>query len=322
MTDWTIRPATVADREAVVTLLREAHGSDVRTNEEWDWLFRGRLSHYAVADTGHGLAGQYALLPQRVVHRGVERGALMSLDTATHPDYMRRGLMRLLGETAYAPPGAELIYGFPNSTSAPGLYRKLGWTEIEPFPLYLRPLRSLLPALVRGAPRLPGRRRQPRGAEITDRFASWADELWRERLPTIGTGVVRDSAYLNWRYADAPFEYRIFVTAGRDGFAVVRIAPWRHGRLAYLMDAAGAAGPALDAAIAYADAGRAAALVALITPRDPLAADLRERGFRRAPARARAPFSFGVRATGELAAHAELFTLPEWHLTAGDFDHV
>ena len=44
--------------------------------------------------------------------------------------------------------------------------------------------------------------------------------------------------------------------------------------------------------------------------------------FRRPPERIAAQFSFGARATGELADHLELYTLDEWCITAGDFDHV
>src|SRR4051794_25847103 len=98
MSDWLIRDATASDRDRAVALLAAAHGEEVRSPEEWDWLFRDRLTHYVVADAGEMLAGQYALLPQRVIHRDKERIALLSLDTATHPAYMRRGLMKLLGE--------------------------------------------------------------------------------------------------------------------------------------------------------------------------------------------------------------------------------
>lgn len=325
MTEWTIRPASSDDRDRAVELLTAAHGARVRTEAEWDWLFRGRLSHYFVADTGSMLAAQYALLPLRISVDGSERTGLLSLDTATHPSFTRRGLMVALAEAAYGGPHGDFVFGFPNPASAPGLYAKLGWREVPGFPLYVRPLRGLFAAAAtalapvsRLLPR-PGRRGSEQVEEF-DHFGEWADVLWRQRSAGGGAGVVRDAAYLEWRYVDGPRHHNRYLVR-RDGrvvgYAVARTVPWRHGRLTYILDASGDAAAAIEAVVRLADARESAAVVAIVTPRDPLLPAFLARRFRLAPKRVRARFSFGVRASGDAPLRFDA-----WHLTAGDFDHV
>ena len=44
--------------------------------------------------------------------------------------------------------------GFPNASSAPGFYRKLGWVELRPYPLLVRPLGNARDAFNVWKPRL------------------------------------------------------------------------------------------------------------------------------------------------------------------------
>jgi GNAT superfamily N-acetyltransferase len=121
-----IRDATEADRDRALALLAAAHGSEVRDAASWDWLYRGNLGRYVVADAGGMLAAQYALLPLRVTHRGEVVNASLSLDTATHPAFAGRGLMTDLGMRAYARAKGELVLGFPNPKSSWILYNRIG----------------------------------------------------------------------------------------------------------------------------------------------------------------------------------------------------
>jgi GNAT superfamily N-acetyltransferase len=338
--DLVVRDATAADRDDAVALLEAAHGSQVRTPEAWDWLFRGRLERYVVADAGDKLAAQYALLPLRVQHRGAVIDASLSLDTATHPDFTGRGLMTDLGLRAYNRAGGELVLGFPNLKSAGILYNRLGWSELTPFPLLFRPLAGLIqaltPATLRAGPVVDAlarsiRRNRDQTAEPLERFDGWADDIWEATSAELGTTVVRDSTFLNWRFVEAPVAYDRFVASVQgkpSAYSVLRTVPWRNGRVSYLMELAalpgreGAAASALAAAKAAADAVGSGGIIAIATPRNPLNGFLRAHGFRRVPERARAGFSFGARLSGALEEHAELKRLDAWHITAADFDHV
>ncbi|HEV7565372.1 MAG TPA: GNAT family N-acetyltransferase [Microbacteriaceae bacterium] len=331
MTDELVtRDATEQDRDAVVSLLTAAHGLSVRDAQAWDWLFRGRLGRYVVADAGDRLAAQYALLPVRVRHRGAVIDASLSLDTATHPDFGGRGLMTDLGLLAYERSGSDLVFGFPNPKSAWILYNRLGWTELAPFPLLVKPLAGIVRAVTGTRIRLP-RRKSTLPVEQFDRFGSWADHIWDANAERLGTSVVRDSDHLNWRFADAPHTYERFVSyAGTDpaAYAVLRTVPWRRGRVSYVMELAGLPGAeseaadALGAAVAAARDAGSAGVAAVATHRDPLLGTLRNAGFRPAPARVRVGFSFGNRTIGGLSEHTDLKHLDNWYVTAGDFDHI
>jgi GNAT superfamily N-acetyltransferase len=324
-----IRDATEADRDRAVALLAAAHGSEVRDAESWDWLFRGRLDRYVVAEADGMLAAQYALRPLRVLHRGEVIDASLSLDTATHPDFGGRGLMTDLGDRAYQRAGGDLVLGFPNPSSSWILYNRLGWHELRPFPLLFKPL----PGLIRAATglALPSLGHLGGQAERFDRFGSWADDIWHRTASSLGTSVVRDSRHLNWRYAEAPFPYERFLVRA-DGepvaYAVLRTVPWRRGTVSYLMDLAAQPGAtveaksALQAAVAAARSAASAGIAVVATPRNPLLHLLRSSGFRTVPARALAGFSFGARLSGSLETHDELRRLDGWHVTAGDFDHI
>src|SRR5262249_55829326 len=129
----------------------------------------------------------------------------------TDPEFQGRGIFTALGKRLQADVAAEwpLVFGFPNRTSAPAYYSKLGWVELRPFPTFLRPLGntrrfatgwraglSPLARLVDGlaavglAPAVAAKRRAARtGARVVPihDFAQWTDQLWEELRPSLGT---------------------------------------------------------------------------------------------------------------------------------------
>jgi len=89
-----VRSVTPSDREAALELARRAFGREHVTPDaarRWDWIFvnntSGTRMHYALADAGTRLAGQYAMMPVRLQHQGKPTFGLLSLDTATDPDF-------------------------------------------------------------------------------------------------------------------------------------------------------------------------------------------------------------------------------------------
>lgn len=351
---WTVRPAEFADRGRALELARRAfrlEAPDERGAEVWDWIFLrnpagGRL-RYFVADAGDRLAGQYAVMPVRIQHDGREALGLLSLHTMTDPDFERQGISTTLARAVYEDSGdAALVCGFPNPTSAPLLYRKLGWTELRPFPLLLRPLGGVrrllaarhpllapLGALLDAVTPLLGAVTPKGGRGIVvepfDRFGAWADELWEQLAAGLGTCVIRDAAFLNWRFCDAPFAYRRFC-ARRDGrivgFAVARLAAWRGLPVLYLMellaDPSDTDAPRVLLGHVLDDARQAGASVAytVATRRHPHLRALRRAAFLTARGPARANHSFGVRAVGPTALPERLLSIDEWYLSPSDFD--
>lgn len=97
------------------------------------WLYRDNPAGAVVgtdAWDGPRLAAHYACIPAAARLGGRDRTVLLSLNTATHPDYQGRGLFTRLAETTYeagARDGHALVYGVANANSTPGFLRKLGF---------------------------------------------------------------------------------------------------------------------------------------------------------------------------------------------------
>lgn len=84
---------------------------------------------------GERLAAHYICTRALIRFEGRTVPALLSLNTATHPDFQGRGLFTKLAELTYAAgaaEGAALVYGVANANSTPGFVRKLGFGLVEP----------------------------------------------------------------------------------------------------------------------------------------------------------------------------------------------
>lgn len=101
------------------------------------WLYRenpdGEVLGYDAIE-GERLAGHYACIPVTVDTFGIQRRGMLSLNTATHPDFQGRGLFTKLATLTYelgAERGMESVYGIANANSTPGFVRKLGFSLIS-----------------------------------------------------------------------------------------------------------------------------------------------------------------------------------------------
>lgn len=103
-----------------------------------DWLYRsnpdGEVVGYDAWD-GDRLAAHYACIPARARLGGQDVRVLLSLNTATHPDYQGQGLFTKLAEQTYAAganQGYDCVYGVANANSTPGFTRKLKFQLVGP----------------------------------------------------------------------------------------------------------------------------------------------------------------------------------------------
>jgi hypothetical protein len=74
-------------------------------------------------------------VPARAWVEGKEVRVLLSLNTATHPDYQGKGLFTRLAAMTYeagAQAGFDGCYGVANANSTPGFVRKLGFQLVRP----------------------------------------------------------------------------------------------------------------------------------------------------------------------------------------------
>jgi hypothetical protein len=151
-----------------------------------------------------------------------------AVDTATHPDWQRRGIFWQLTRQALdhlSEEGCEFVFNTPNRRSGAG-YRKLGWRQaLKPSILVcaVKPLRmagaalrgdqARTPADLGDLPRVDALLRWSRLEELLSRY----DQGWQKRLYT-----PRDADYLRWRYRDIPgIEYRTLWAADPGGLMAI-----------------------------------------------------------------------------------------------------
>ena len=355
----TIRNARLDDKEGILRLLERAFGFPTDP-DKWDWLYqRNQASstyYCCIAESGGEIVAHYATIPVRFWHAGKEVPGLYSLDTATDPDFQGRGLFRTLAEKLYASAAHErnILTIFPNLQSAPGFYRKLACVELTPFPVLVRPLGNLRPvvaarqrALVpvaavmdalalagRALPWLVKQRGRLGGAQVVRvaSFGPWADALWDDLKPLLGTCRVRDASYLQWRYCESPHTYTILALDRGDGpvgFAVVGVRPWKGGATADLLelmvrpdDRAGASLLVAEALLLAARSG-AVVLRTWASTRHPHRKAFRRALFGPLPARLKADYSYGVRILDETGVVPnELLHTDDWYISIGDVEYV
>ena len=113
-------------------------GADHLDGQYLRWLYRDNPAGTVVgfdAWEGDRLAAHYVCVPASVRLDGRPKRALLSLNTATHPDFQGKGLFTRLAELTYAAgaeQGHELVYGVANANSTPGFLRKLGFSLVTP----------------------------------------------------------------------------------------------------------------------------------------------------------------------------------------------
>lgn len=84
---------------------------------------------------GEKLAAHYVCIPATIALYGKTCKAMLSLNTATHPDHQGKGLFTSLAAKTYelgASIGIECVFGVANANSTPGFLKKLNFTKIAP----------------------------------------------------------------------------------------------------------------------------------------------------------------------------------------------
>jgi len=217
MSDVRVVPLGQVPEEAVVDLLKQSLGAEqLRTLEFWRWKHRQNPfgespGCVAVDPRGRPVALRVFLRWQLRGPQGVLEAA-RAVDTATHPEWRRRGLFRKLTTAALqqlADDGVDLVFNTPNPRSLRG-YLSMGWQTVGRLPLAIgvrRPMRLAWRRLFEdGDEALP-----PAGLQPCDEvFArpEVARLLEGPGMAPRGLSTSRSTRYYRWRYADMPsFRY-------------------------------------------------------------------------------------------------------------------
>ncbi len=220
MTGPSIRLARPDDLPQILDVLRAALGETPllrRTPELWRWKHVENPfgpSLVLVAEADGRVVGVRAFMRWELeTPDGDTLRCVRAVDTATHPDYLRRGIFRRLTESAieYArDEGVDLVFNTPNAKSGAG-YLKMGWRTVARLGVIVRwRTGRVAPLDSDTVPRL-------------DDHVAAVDPL--DPLPPARRGhglrTPRRDAYLHWRFSQHPTARYGAVRFG-SGTAVVR----------------------------------------------------------------------------------------------------
>lgn len=235
----TMRPYRPGDEAGILSLFRTVFEKE-RSLAHWRWKFlenpEGTQICLAVTDAGK-IVGQYAGVPVRVTVDGTQFSFSQAIDSMVDRDH-RRGLKkpgifgRLFMKFAeeYGGDGrVTILWGFTTPEALRFGQRLLGYVALHQVvklvravegPPHLTPWQQLT-VLCRRA-RCPIRQ--------VNRFDAQVDRLWERCRPELRVATVRDTRYLNWRYADCPdVKYRLLLAGGTMGIPALGIAVLRIG---------------------------------------------------------------------------------------------
>jgi GNAT superfamily N-acetyltransferase len=307
------------------------------------------------AQTAH-LIGQAVAIPTKIRLSGRVFMAGLSLEPVSDPAYQDRGLVADLLRGVCdlsAGEGMALTYGLPGQDSYRTYMGEAGFKGIGSVPLLVRPLDP-----ERLAMKTTGSRVLARTASVARRiWRTPAPVPWQEALPGLEIEevdsfggsfaifwervqhrfpvmVVRDPAYLNWRFVDVPVrEYARYAARSEGivrGFVVLRTASLGRFSAGLIVDlivepsAEGRAAGRLLIDRAYShfkeqDLDLVAALSLRHTDEFRL---LRSRGFWASPRFLEPrPFRLVVRCHDEEPSPRRMaYLLKNWFVTMGDFD--
>jgi hypothetical protein len=231
-TTYTVEPADLErDRETFLEVKRRNFPHIPYGIDEYRWYFQenplgtGRI-WLVVAYPEERVVGVAGLGVRRLRIGSETYTVGLASDFAVDKEHrsLMPALMLQKAVAASASDAMPVIYGTPNKNAQP-VFRRIGYKEVGAVQRWVKPLRvgpylrklsgsARFAAPLGGAIDLTRRvsarltvRRTP-GLKLTrfDRFDTRFDQLWDENAGAEGVLVERRSEYLNWRFADCPYQ--------------------------------------------------------------------------------------------------------------------
>ena len=228
-----IRFATESDVEAILALKCAVFPNLTLENERrrWRWQFQSNPAYLsslplaAVAEDSARIVGCYAFVPYRV-KLGSELGtACAGIDLAVHPDARGQGLAEQLTAIHWREGFCDFPFATGLNSASQHLFTRHGGV------------------LLGGPDETTAHAKfldeNSATSDATPCNEGFEDELWSSLAPSLTLSLVKDRAYLDWRYRRFPFQpAHILTRRDSDGRAaalcVVQADP-EHGR-GYLLE--------------------------------------------------------------------------------------
>lgn len=223
-----ISPYRPGDETHILTLYNDVHPIQINF-DFWRWQYLTNPAGGPFIELmweGQKLIGFYSLVPASIFSRGECFPGALSGTAVTHWEYRYQGVFGLIGQSLYeraGKHGIRLIYGFPTSHNRRGLSGRLGWNITDVNLMYCWDAANRIPP--EGTLRI----------KEVKKFDESFNLLWHRLLKGPygdSTMVVRDAAYLQWRFMDQPgTDFYIFIAerAGHlMGYIVLKknARPW------------------------------------------------------------------------------------------------
>ncbi len=220
MADFELVPYAPERRGAFLDLMREVYGGVAWSEEEFDWWFeRNPTGRFIVnlAESDGRTIGAAAQSFARMILGGREAYATFTVHVMTGAAARGKGVfsgLQLHNDAVAAEQGAELALGFTNPAAGPIFVGKLGWDELCWLRYWVRPKQPL-----RAFRHMHEHGRRSGGVRgAVEKFGPRHEEIYRRASASWTNHVVKDAAYLNWRYRESTRTYASFST--ERGFAV------------------------------------------------------------------------------------------------------
>jgi hypothetical protein len=257
VTEAVLRRGSEGDAAGICQLLARCFPDNAKSDEAiLRWQYFG--SPYGdpvimVMDADGEIVGAYTSIRYAANVDGELTQIGLGIDAAIDRSHQARGNFGPMASALYAATGEAgmpLTVCYPNKNSVKGITR-VGWQEIGLLRTHLLPLDTEFYANRSGLPRFAvaiGRRalklRLPAiGYDVSESPSPDADvdALWKTLAPTVRNGVIRDSRWFQWRYADRPGKggYRYFSVRHRGrlcGVAVTTIREQEGANFLFLLE--------------------------------------------------------------------------------------
>jgi GNAT superfamily N-acetyltransferase len=352
------------DREGVRALARVCFpASDIADPGYFAWQYDQNPSGPAyelITKKGSTVTGYCAAIPMRhKIGPDIAKGSL-GVNVMTHPEYRGRGIYVILQREVDSLCGKDHIqfnFGFSNEYSHRNCLRRLGYQEIGRFPLWMLPFdlnrivafrtpkQGLLMRAAafaanpfwRLASALLALRRKDRSMKIetTAAIPEEFDGFWQKVQADQTNILVRDRAYLEWRFIRHPTRtYKVFMARSKGelrGYLIARMTNIEGIPCGVLVDimtentpeGKKAAGRLVAAFNRQARVDGAAMGLCLMLRHSPVARTLRRSGYVICP-KLFLPRDFPIIVHWNMPGSppAGLFDLKRWHMTLGDYDAI
>jgi GNAT superfamily N-acetyltransferase len=268
---WVARPYRERDDKGIFELTRDVYPHRDYNFDEWlrrrHWLNGlnpAGDSIMWIAENDEGIVGYDSAVCMEMKLGESQVTGIIGVDTMTHPQYRRQGIyitLRRKRDAEFENRGIKLAYGFGGKGEAhPIGKRHFGSQDIHTTSVLIRSLkwhnlmesrtqnRILTRLGVFGGSVLQGtiyrikKMAVPSGLMIrkAPKFDERIDDFWSEISRRYQIMLVRNRAFLNWRYVDIPdIEYSILL-AEKDGkivgYLVFRTLWWERVNVSVIFD--------------------------------------------------------------------------------------